>query len=137
MNRQFHAKIQLQSWLLLAAFLFLTGYAAWVKHPVFLCIGLLLMVVLIDRMIHTTYTVTSDSLLLHTSRYVRDVAVPLSSIQRIDQIRTMRLFGKALSSYLLVTYADEQGETRQLSLMPKDDDEFVQYIQKKRQQLVS
>ena len=132
MNRQFHAKIQLQSWLLLAAFLFLTGYAAWVKHPVFLCIGLLLMVVLIERMIHTTYTVSSDTLTLHTSRYVRDVVVPLSSIQRIDQVQTLRLFGKALSSYLLVGYADEQGETRQVSLMPKNPDDFVDYIQKKR-----
>lgn len=132
MNRQFHAKIQIQSWILLAAFLFLTVYAAWVRHPIFMAMGFLLMVILVERMIHTLYIVTDTSLRIHTSRFVADREVPLADIRRIDEVSTMRLFGKSLHRFLMVVYADAEGQERQVAVMPARPAEFVDYIQKRR-----
>lgn len=93
MNRQFHAKISLRHYTLLAALLSVALYFTWhtellARQWIGLVLGivLVLMVVLVEKIINTHYTVTTDTLLLiHEGRFAKDKTVDILSIDRIDR----------------------------------------------------
>ena len=117
--------------MLLTALVVVVGYAAWTKLAILLLIGLVLMVLVVERMIHTTYTIDNTHLSIHTSRFRSDRVLFLNSIQRIERVEGYRIFGHALHTCLLLVYTD--GDTiRALPLLPRDEDEFVKCIQKRR-----
>ena len=124
MTRQFHAKIQVHSWLLLAAMLFVAVYAGWTRNGLILALALLMLVLLIERMIRTTYTVSDTELTIHTSRFARDRVIPLSSILRVERISSIRLFGRSFSSFLLITYGDNQ----EVAVIPTNEADFIKKI---------
>ena len=132
MNRTFHSRIHAQNWLLLACLLFLTGYAAWQRHALFFGMGLLMMVVLIKQMIHTVYVLSDDVLTVHTSRFRRDLVIPLQRICRIEQA-SRRLFGWELPARMLIVYTTEAGAVRYAAVAPQHPDEFVDCLRKRRE----
>ena len=86
MQRLFHAKIQFQSWVLLIAVLFVFAYSAWHKQPIILLLSLILLIVMIDRMIHTTYTISDTHLIIHTGKFSKDQLIPLENLIRLEKI---------------------------------------------------
>lgn len=132
MNRLFHAKIQKSSWLLLMVLLVLAVFAMWNKSPILMAIAMLLMVVIIERMIHTTYTIDkSGNLIIHKGRFSKDKIISLKDIQRIDRVNSMRIFGKSISTCLFIVC----NEGRQIQVIPRLEDEFVECVRKRRLEL--
>lgn len=129
MNRLFHAKIGWNSWALLAVVLGITLYSIWeIKNGVLLCALMLFLVIIIERMIHTTYTVTTDNLLVvHTGRFSKDKVIPLSDIKTIQKVETMRIMGRPLRSCIVIEY----GEGKIISLIPNTPDEFIRVVSKR------
>ena len=71
MNRIFHARIAIGQYLFLVLTTIIVIYAMWMQHAVMAVLFMLLLVIAIERLIHTTYTLTTDDrLLLFYGRYV-------------------------------------------------------------------
>lgn len=107
--------------------LFVVVYAGWTRNGLILAIGLLVTALLIDRMIHTTYTVSETELIIHTSRLAKDRVIPLASIHRVERIMGTRIFGRSLSSFLLITYGDGQ----EIAVIPQNEDDFIKKLRQK------
>ncbi len=128
MNRIFHARIQPASYLLLAILLGMTVYSVWIVNGILIALMLVLLVVVIERIIHTTYTVTTDNrLVIHTGRYSKDKTIHLADIRSVRRIESLRLFGRALRTFVLIETADG----RILSLIPTDETGFINSINKR------
>lgn len=115
--------------MLLAALLSVAIYFMWQTATLgraaggfgLLCI-LTLMVVIIEKMINTTYTVTAEStLVIHTGRFSKDVVIPLTDIKQIDKTRR---------GYLLVVTTDNI----EYAVHPTNEQDFIKCIEKRRSQ---
>lgn len=133
MNRIFHARVPWHSFFLLLLLVVITLWFYWERSGILAALSLLFMVVLVERSIHTTYTVTTDGMLLISrGRFSKPFSVPLLDIHRIEQVRKVRLGSYCLNSYLLLYYGSSTGEEKVVSLIPSNEEELVTYIQKLR-----
>lgn len=133
MNRIFHARVPWHTFFLLLLLVIITLWFYWERSGILAVLSLLLMVVLVERSIHTTYTVTTDGMLLISrGRFSKPFSIPLLDIHRIEQVRKVRLGSYCLNSYLLLYYASSTGEEKVVSLIPSNEEELVTYIQKLR-----
>ncbi|MCD8235687.1 MAG: PH domain-containing protein [Prevotellaceae bacterium] len=131
MNRVFQAKINIGNYILLTLLLLVAIHSMWHVNGILLCLSLLLLVVIIERMIHTTYTITTDgTLIISNGRFSKRKVVSLSDIDSIERIRGMRIGGKAISTSLLITC--KNGKLFQVN--PGNEDDFVKCVQKRRAQ---
>lgn len=133
MNRIFHARVPWHTFFLLLLLLIIALWSYWERSGILAALSLLLMVVLVERSIHTSYTVTTDGMLLISrGRFSKLFSIPLLDIHRIEQVRRVRLGSFCLNSYLLVYYGSSPGEEKVVSLIPSNEEELVTYIQKLR-----
>lgn len=131
MNRIFHARLPWHTRLLLVMLTAIVLWAFWVKLILPATVTLLLVVVLIERIIHTTYTVTTDGqLLIYHGRFSPTREIALTDIRRIEKVRSNN-FGKwHLADFLVIYYGEEPEKS--ISLLPDKEMEFVEHIQKIR-----
>lgn len=122
--------------MLLAALLSVAVYLIWETASltkqgsgILIAVDLLLMVIIVERIIHTTYTVTHDNkLVIHKGRFSKDIILPLDNIDRVDRINSMRIGGKALRSTLAIVMSDKSEHY----IYPRNEEEFVQYLIKRK-----
>ena len=133
MNRIFHARVPWHTFFLLLLLVIIALWSYWERSGILAALSLLLMVVLVERSIHTSYTVTTDGMLLISrGRFSKMFSIPLLDIHRIEQVRRVRLGSFCLNSYLLIYYGYSPGEEKVVSLIPSNEEELVTYIQKLR-----
>lgn len=125
MNRIFHARVPWYTLFFLFLLLVITVWSYWERLGLVTMCSLLLMVILIERTIHTTYTVTTDGLLvIHRGRFSKELTIPISDIHRIEQLHSVR-FGKiSLKRYLLIHY----GGNKFVSLIPDNEEELMKLL---------
>jgi hypothetical protein len=91
---------------------------------------LLLMVIIVERMTHTTYTVTSSrTLVIHKGRLIRDRVISLDEIDRIDRISSLKVGGRVLRSSLVIVTKDNHEH----HVSPRNEEDFIQCIIKRKQ----
>lgn len=139
MNRQFHAKISMMNYVLLAAllsvaisFIWSSEYIARQWIGLLLAVVFVVMIIIIEKIINTTYTITSDGkLVVHNGRFSKDIVVPIENIERIDRINRYRIGRKPLLTYLVIVLNDgtEHG------VMPNNEEDFIKCVKRKRQHL--
>lgn len=104
-------------------------YFLWNMMPLCGVAMLLLLIVAIERVIHTTYTITTDGrLLISYGRFQRTKEIPLHDIRRVEKLRCFRIGRSCLITYLLVIYGNE----KHVTVMPVKEDEFLETLQKRR-----
>lgn len=128
MDRIFHARIH---WLMYLFLLVLTGgvFLSFF-YRLGLCAGLtlLLLVVVVERIVHTAYTLTADGrLVVSHGRFSRPKVVDLRRVRRVERCRRLRVGGRSLFAYLLVVCDDEGG----VAVMPVDEEGFVRELSKR------
>ena len=137
MNRQFQAKISIKHYALLAVLLSVAIYFVWHTEMlsyqgcgILMAVVLLLMVIVIERMIHTTYTITSDhTLIISNGRFSKKKNIHLDDIDRIDQIRRYRIGNKSLHTYLAIVLKNNT----EYYITPRNEEDFIKcVIQKKK-----
>lgn len=134
MDRVFQARIQSGSLLLLAAVTVAAVYFMWCKNGILMAVALLFMVVIIEMMIKTAYTVkTSGVLVIRRGRFSKTVQINLLDIERIERINRFRIFGHSFSRYLLIHV---KGRTP-VAVVPVNEDGFVACIEKCRNRIVN
>lgn len=122
--------------MLLAALLSVAIYFIWQTAAmprqgvgIFLTFDLLIMVIVVERMIHTHYIVTADRrLIIHKGRFARDHSIPLDHIDRIDRINRWRIGGKARQTSLVVVTKDQ----KEYHITPQNEEDFITCITKRR-----
>jgi hypothetical protein len=126
MNRLFHSRI---TW---HAFLgtFITGFAAlflfWQRQGMSVLLGVVavaLTVVQVERIIHTTYTLTKDGwLVIYRGRFSRTRRIRVGDIWRMQ--KCSRFFG--LIDYVLLEY----GHHHYVVVMPENEGAFLWEVEK-------
>ncbi len=128
MNRIFHARIVPGQYLFLLLVAALAFWALWEKNILLAAACMLWLVFLIERLIHTTYTLTVEGTLrIDRGRFNRRRERPLSDIVSVERASSMQVAGRALVRYVLVHYKDGKYD----ALMPVKEEEFIRQLIKR------
>lgn len=125
MNKIFHSRITWYNYFYLVV---LTGTALallWEKHIIGATILLLLLVLLIERIIHTTYTITTNGqLILYHGRFSKEKKILISKIVQIERIKTLQIGKFYLTKYLFIVY-----DGGFVAITPVKEDEMIKYLE--------
>lgn len=128
MNRIFHARIAWYQYLALVLFTVNAVAALWCKFIIVAVFLLLFLVVLIEQIIHTTYTFTSEGELeISMGRFSRKKVIPISDITSVEKCHSMKFGRFSVTHYLLIGY----GKDKFQAVMPVKEREFVELIEQK------
>ena len=74
----------------------------WCKNIILATLMMLFLIVVIEQIIHTVYTVTADGLLLlNHGRFIRKKTIPIAEITSIRKVHSMK-FGSFLCNQLSI-----------------------------------
>lgn len=128
MNRIFHARIAIGQYLFILLVAVMAVYGLWEKHILPAAIFMLLLIVSIERLIHTTYTVTPDGrLLLYFGRFSRSKEIGLKDITAVERASSMRIGRWSVMRYILIRY----GDGKCLALLPVKEEEFIRLLRER------
>lgn len=131
MNRIFHARIHFAMYMLVILLTMCVGWAFWNKAVLTGTAALLLLVITVERIIHTVYVLTADGrLVIDRGRFARCRNLWLADIKRVEKCRRFCVGGRSVLSYLLLVCVND----RQVAVMPVNEDEFMEALVKKRKE---
>ena len=106
-----------------------TIHEMWMKHAVMAIIFMLLLIIAIERLIHTTYTLTADGrLILYFGRFTRSKEVLLKDIISVERTSSMKIGRFAVMRYVLVRYGTEG---KCAVLLPVKEDMFIKMLRER------
>lgn len=130
MERTFHQQFTMANKCGITVFSLLAFYLLWQKAALTGLFVVVIVVLMIERMIHTTYTFTvserSEVLRIDRGRFSRPTVIAVNEIVRCTLMKTA--FG--LSHYLLIEY----GERRMVSVTPDNSEAFIAELKKRQEQ---
>lgn len=130
MNRIFHARISWYQYLFLLLLGILAFFLVWDKMILPATACAILLIILIERFIHTTYTVTADrQLILSAGRFSRVRTIRIADILSIQRRSSVKIGTFAVLNYLLIRY----GKDKYISVMPVKEQEFIKLIEEKKE----
>ena len=128
MNRIFHARIAWYQYFLLVVLTVNVVGALWCKYILPAVLLILMLIVVIEQIIHTVYTVTPDGILeISTGRFNRKKVIPISEITAIRKCHSMKFGRFSVTEYVLIEY----GKGKFVSVMPVKEREFVELLEKR------
>ena len=128
MNRIFHARIVWYQYFLLVVLTVNVVGALWCKYILPAVLLILMLIVVIEQIIHTVYTVTPDGILeISTGRFIRKKVIPISEITAIRKCHSMKFGRFSVTEYVLIEY----GKGKFVSVMPVKEREFVELLEKR------
>lgn len=131
MNRIFHARIVVGQFLFLALVSGLAIYMLWDKYVLPAALFMLWLIVVVEKLIHTTYTVTPDGKLkLYFGRFSRSKEILLKDVTSVERASSMQIGRFAVMRYVLVKY----GEGKCAVLLPVKEEEFIRLLEERRGQ---
>ncbi len=134
MDRVFHARIGAAQYLALLLFTFILVYCLWVKYILIAVLWGILLLRFIERIIHTTYTLTADGrLIVYGGRFSRSRERRLAEVVSVERRSSMQVAGRALVHYVLVVYQDGRHD----ALQPVNEAEFVRVLEKRKRETAS
>ncbi|MCD8167269.1 MAG: PH domain-containing protein [Bacteroides sp.] len=121
MDRIFHARIAWYNYMYLIILGGTLFFLLWEKHSIPAVLLSIPLIILIERIIHTTYTVTADNrLVTFYGRFSRKRTIPIELVRSIHTTRTFTIGNFSMARYLLIKY---QGGF--ISLVPVKEEEFI------------
>lgn len=131
MNRSFHYRA---SWLNYTCIVVVAGaaiYSLWHRSAVNALVGFLLMgvvVLMIERIIHTVYVLTSDGrLIISRGRFSRSLSVPVNEIIRMRVVRP----GLLGVRYILIEY----GAGHETTVQPVNEEAFMREVRDRQERI--
>lgn len=129
MNRIFHARIAAAQYFFLLLSTAITIHEMWMKHAIMTLIFMLLIIIAIERLIHTTYTLTTDGrLVLYYGRFTRSKEIRLRDIFAVERGSSMKIGRFAIMHYVMVKYG---AQGRIAILLPVKEDEFIRTLERR------
>lgn len=131
MNRIFHVQITGGTWVLLVLLTAVLLVAFWQMLALVALAVALGLVVLIERIIHSTYTLTTEGrLVVYYGRFSKGKNLLLTDIADVELLHGHGFAGLLPSTYVRVQLTDGKG----LSLVPVKPEEFVRVLVKRLEQ---
>lgn len=128
MNRIFHARIAWYQYFLLVVLTVNVVGALWCKYILPAVLLILMLIIVIEQIIHTVYTVTPDGILeISTGRFIRKKVIPVSEITAIKKCHSMKFGRFSVTEYVLIEY----GKGKFVSVMPVKEREFAELLEKR------
>ena len=128
MNRIFHARIAWYQYFLLVVLTVNVAGALWCKYILPAVLLILMLIIVIEQIIHTVYTITPDGILeISTGRFIRKKVIPVSGITAIKKCHSMEFGRFSVTEYVLIEY----GKGKFVSVMPVKEREFVGLLEKR------
>ena len=128
MNRIVPARIAWSQYFLLVVLTVNVVGALWCKYILPAVLLILMLIVVIEQIIHTVYTVTPDGILeISTGRFIRKKVIPISEITAIRKCHSMKFGRFSVTEYVLIEY----GKGKFVSVMPVKEREFVELLEKR------
>ena len=128
MNRIFHARIAWYQYFLLVVLTVNVVGALWCKYILPAVLLMLMLIIVIEQIIHTVYTVTPDGILeISTGRFIRKKVIPVSEITVIKKCHSMKFGRFSVTEYVLIEY----GKGKFVSVMPVKEREFAELLEKR------
>ena len=128
MNRIFHARIAWYQYFLLVVLTVNVAGAMWCKYILPAVLLILMLIIVIEQIIHTVYTITPDGILeISTGRFIRKKVIPVSGITAIKKCHSMKFGRFSVTEYVLIEY----GKGKFVSVMPVKEREFVGLLEKR------
>ena len=128
MNRIFHARIAWYQYFLLVVLTVNVAGALWCKYILPAVLLILMLIIVIEQIIHTVYTITPDGILeISTGRFIRKKVIPVSGITAIKKCHSMKFGRFSVTEYVLIEY----GKVKFVSVMPVKEREFVGLLEKR------
>lgn len=132
MNRTFHVRITWYQYLYLILLGGLSFFLLWDKSIILAAICMVMLVFLIERFIHTTYTITADGrLILSTGRFSKSKIIWLKDIVSIECRNSVKIGGFSVLRYVMIGY----GTGRYVSVLPLKEQEFVDLLEARKKEL--
>ena len=134
MDRVFHARMGAARYLALLMFTFMLVYCLWVKYVLIAVLWGILLLHFIEKIIHTTYTLTADGrLVVYEGRFSRRRERSLAEVVSVERRSSMQVAGRALVRYVLVVYKDGKHD----ALQPVNEEEFIRVLEKRKREMAS
>ena len=127
MNRIFHHRFTLPAKCSIALFALLAFWLFWQRMPVVALAVVVVVLMMMERVLHGSYTLTADRLLIDRGRFARRREIRLCDIVRCTPMTG--IFG--LSHYLLIEYGAGRLTTVQLS----EEAAFMRELKKRQERL--
>ena len=128
-TRTYRARLQTGNWILIILISALTIYLIWEGNGLLIAASLVFLLIIIERSVHTEYKLSQTELSIDNGKLSKTISIPISDIKRIERIRKFRIGHKAIISYLIIVYGDEQT----VSVIPQHEEDFINQIMKIRQ----
>lgn len=130
MNRIFHARIAWYQYFLLIMLAINAFAALWGKHIILAVLIMFLLIVVIEQVIHTTYTITPEGdLIIYSGRFIRKKTIPLKEITGVRKVHSMKFGSFSVTNYILIEY----GKGKFVSTLPVKEQEFMELLEKKKE----
>ena len=130
MDRTFRARVTVGQYVALPLCTVMAGYGLWYKEWLVAVVFMLLLVVLIEQVIHSAYTVTAGGqLVVSRGRFRRQQRVALPDILSVERVKAPLLGALLVSHYVLVSCKGGKN----LALLPADEAGFVRLLQARMQ----
>lgn len=129
MNKIFRARIRWYQYLFIVLLGALSLFFLWDKQAIWAALCMILLVFMIERFIHTTYTITVDGkLILHSGRFSGSRTVWIKDIASVERRSSVKIAGLSLLRYVIVGL----NTGHYISLLPQKEEEFVNLLREKR-----
>lgn len=132
MNKIFRVRIRWYQYLFLLLLGGLSFFLLWDKKIIPGAACMLFLVFLIERFIHTTYTLTADgALVIYLGRFFRTKVIRIRDIASIELRCSVKVGGRSLLRYVIIGL----NTGGYLSLMPLDDEEFIRRLSEQKESM--
>ncbi|WP_321334047.1 PH domain-containing protein [uncultured Bacteroides sp.] len=127
MNHIFHARITWYQYVYFVLLTAITVFLVWQKNALPALLFALLLVVLIEKLIHTTYTITSEgNLILSFGRFTKKRTIAIKDILSVEKANSMKFGGFSVTKYILIRH----GYDKYVAVLPVKEGEFVELLKK-------
>ena len=128
MHRPFHGRIGRYQYMLLVGLTVIAVSGWWCQYILLSVLFMLMLIVVIEQIIHTTYTLTTDgNLEVSRGRFIRKKVIPLSEITTVRKYHSMKFGSFSVTDYILIEY----GKGKFVSVMPVKEQEFAELLEKR------
>lgn len=132
MDRQFTAKISTLHYMYLILMAGITIFGMCTGNFVCIALGGLFLLLGVERVVHTTYTVSANgNLQIDNGRFARKQTIQLTDVEMVEKMGYLSVGKRRIFPYVMVVYS----KNRTLNLYPSNEDEFIRCIMKRIREL--
>ena len=124
MNRIYHARIVWYHYLYIILLLAMLVAIIMDRDFIFGGLYILFLVYVIDKILHSVYTITPDHfLIISKGKFSKKKVIPINEINLIDEIFSLKIAGIAVTKFILIKH-----NNKYYSLLPDKQTELLKLL---------